>query len=89
MCGCLAKHKVTSSALFPPAGVNVLRWDGTPDGWGILVMEADRAEDVFPAIDQWRVAGAGFFKTTRTAPALPLQQVLPLSQEILTALGAD
>lgn len=81
-------QKLTSSALFPPAGVNVLRWDGTPDGWGILVMEADRAEDVFRAIDQWRAAGAGFFKATRTAPALPIQQVLPLGQEVLTALGA-
>ena len=33
-------QKLTSSGLFPPKGVNIIRWDGTPDGWGILVAEA-------------------------------------------------
>jgi hypothetical protein len=81
--------KLTSSALFPPNGVNVLRWDGTPDGWGVLIMEADRAEDVIRALDQWRAAGAGFFKCTKTAPALPIQQVIPIADDILKALGSS
>ena len=82
-------QKLTSSGLFPPAGVNILRWDGTPDGWGVLIMEAERAEDVIRAIDQWRAAGAGFFKITKTAPALPIQEAIPIEAEILKALGSS
>ncbi len=86
-------QKLTSSGLFPPDGVNVLRWDGTPDGWGILIMEADReadrAEDAYRAVELWRAAGAGFFKSTRTAPALPIQQVIPLVGDIQQALGSS
>ena len=82
-------QKLTSSGLFPPAGVNILRWDGTPDGWGILLMEADRAEDAYRVVELWRAAGAGFFKSTRTAPALPIQHVIPLAGDIQQALASS
>ena len=81
-------EQMTSSGLFPPAGITLLRWDGTPDGWGVLIMEAERAEDVHRALELWRAAGAGFFKATRTAPALPIQQLLPVASEALKAVGA-
>ena len=55
-------QKLTSSGFFPPKGVKILRWDETPDAWGILLMEADNAMDVALALDSWRMAGAGFFK---------------------------
>jgi uncharacterized protein DUF3303 len=80
-------QKLLDKGLFPPKGVNVLRWDGTPDGWGILLLEADSAEDAFRAIDVWRAAGAGFFKSTRTAPALSVQQMIQLTSETTAALG--
>ena len=82
-------EKLTSSGLFPAEGVNVLRWDGTPDGWGILILEAERAEDAFRAVELWRAAGAGFFKSTRTAPALPIEQIIPVAAEVLKAVGAS
>jgi hypothetical protein len=81
-------EKLTSSGLFPPAGVNVLRWDGTPDGWGVLIMEAAQVEDVHRAIELWRAGGAGFFKSTRTAPAMPIQQMMANTAEILKAVDA-
>ena len=76
-----------SKGLFPPKGVNIVRWDATPDLWGTLILEADSVEDVFRALDLWRASGAGFFKLTKTAPVLPVQEVIPIGQEILQSLG--
>lgn len=81
-------QKLTSSGLFPPAGVNIIRWDGTPDGWGILVAEAESAADMGRALDTWRMAGAGFFKSTRTAPAMPIQEPMSNAAETLQAVEA-
>ena len=81
-------QKLTSSGLFPPKGVNILRWDGTPDGWGTLLMEADSAADIDRAINMWRAAGTGFFKSTRTATAQPIQEILAQTAELLTALSS-
>jgi hypothetical protein len=76
--------KLTSSGLFPPEGVNIIRWDSTPDGWGILLAEAESAADIADAINMWRAAGTGFFKSTRTAPAEPLSR----QGELLKALSS-
>jgi len=81
-------QKLTSSGLFPPAGVNVLRWDGSPDGWGILIMEADSAEAAYRALDLWRASGAGFFKSTKTSPALPIDQIIPIAADVQKTLAS-
>lgn len=80
--------KLTSSGLFPPKEVNIIRWDATPDGWGILIAEAESAADIAQAIGMWRAAGAGFFKSTRTAPAEPVQEALSRTGELLKVLGS-
>jgi len=84
-----AAQKLTSSGLFPPPGVNILRWDATPDLWGTITLEADTAEDAFRALDLWRVAGAGFFKLTKTAPCIPVEEVIPLEAEIQQQLASS
>ena len=81
--------KLNSSGLFPPKGVNIIRWDGTPDAWGTILLEADSAADVFRAIDVWRAAGAGFFKFTKTAPVLPVEELIPIAAEMQQALGSS
>jgi hypothetical protein len=81
-------QKLTSKGLFPPKGVKVIRWDGTPDNWGVLILEAEDAAGAFRALDLWRAAGAGFFKLTKTAPALPVQELIPLGGEISEALAS-
>ena len=81
-------EKLTSKGLFPPKGVNIIRWDGTPDGWGIVLLETDNAADAYRTLDLWRAAGAGFFKLTRTAPALPVQEIIPLGAETDQALAS-
>ncbi len=82
-------QKLTESGLFPPNGVNILRWDGTPDGWGILLAEAESAAAMNEALTLWRAAGAGFFKSTKTSPAMPVHEAIPRVGEILKALGAQ
>lgn len=80
-------QKLTSSGQFPPKGVKILRWDETPDAWGILLMEADNAMDAAMALDCWRIAGAGFFKQTKTAPAMPITESIPQWTEAIKAIG--
>ena len=82
-------QKLTSSGLFPPKGVKIIRWDGTPDGWGTLLLEAETAADAFRALDVWRAAGTGFFKVTKTAPTLPIEELIPITVEIQSALGSS
>jgi hypothetical protein len=81
-------QKLTSPGLFPPKGVKILHWDQTPDAWGILLMEADNAMDVALALDCWRMAGAGFFKLTKTAPAVPIAEAMPEWERALKAVSA-
>jgi len=79
-------QKVTNSGLFPPKNVKILRWDITPDLWGITLFEVDSAADAEAFADVWRAAGAGFFKLTKTAPVSPVQEVMPRAAELLKAL---
>ena len=79
-------QKLTTSGLFPPEGTNILRWDGTPDGWGTLLFEADDAADAFRMLNLWRAAGAGFFKLSKTAAAMPITEIIPIGMEIQQSL---
>jgi hypothetical protein len=72
--------------LIPFEGFNIIRWDMTPDGWGILLGEAESAADIDKFLNMWRAAGAGFFKVTRTAPAQPVLDVIKQHGELLKLL---
>lgn len=80
--------KLTSSGLFPPKGVNVVRWDTTPDAWGILILEAEKAEDAMRAMGVWRIAAPGIFKRTKTAPAMPIMENMPITEELIKAVSS-
>lgn len=81
-------QKLTSSGLFPAKEIKVLRWDITPDNWGILLIEADNAIDVSHALNSWRMAGAGFFKLTKTAPAVPVSEGMPIFEKSMKEIAA-
>lgn len=81
--------QLVESGTFPPENVEVVRWDATPDGWGILLSEAESAADVMAAINMWRAPRPGFFEETRTAPAEPVEDVIAQNEELLDALPAD
>ena len=76
------------SAMLPLKGVNIIQWVITPDAWGILLAEAENAADISKAINIWRVAGAGFFKSTRTAPAQTIQESVSQQSDLLKTLGS-
>lgn len=81
-------QKLTGEGLFPPEDVELLRWDSTPDGWGIALMEADDYATIDETLNMWRIAAgdAAFFEETRTAPASPVQESLPRQAELLQKL---
>ena len=76
------------SAMLPLKGVNIIQWVITPDAWGILLAEVESVADISQAINMWRVAGAGFFKSTRTAPAQTIQESVSQQADLLKTLGS-
>jgi hypothetical protein len=83
-----AANKLTTSGLFPPANIQILRWDITPDNWGILLVESDSAQAVNDALGMWRAAVPGFFKVTKTSPAVPVQESIPAAGKLLQMLAS-
>lgn len=79
---------LTREGLFPPEDVELLRWDGTPDGWGVAVIEADDYAAVNNALNMWRAAAGdtAFFEETKTAPAAPVEEIIPQQAAILEEL---
>lgn len=71
--------QLTQEGMFPPEDVEVIRWDGTPDGWGIVVWEADSAQAINNGLNMWRAAAGetAFFEKTTTAPAAPVEETIP------------
>jgi hypothetical protein len=83
-----AGQKLMASGLFPPEGVNIIRWDITPDGWGVTILEADSEAAVSRAMNVWRAAGTGLFKCTKTSTARPVQEEMEGSGELLKMLAS-
>jgi hypothetical protein len=69
-----------------PPEIKILRWDVTPDAWGITVFEADRPIDAFKFFALWRTK-SGFFKSVKTSPAIPTEEAIPQMGEYLKSLG--
>ena len=65
-----------------PSDIKILRWDVTPDAWGITVFEAEKPIDAFKFFALWRTK-AGFFKTVKTSPAIPAEEVISQMGEYL------
>jgi len=83
-----AAKKLTSSGYFPAKEIKLLRWDLTPDNWGIVLIEADNALAVTHALNSWRMALPGTFKLTKTAPAVPMIEGMPAFQKTLEEVAA-
>lgn len=79
---------LTQEGLFPPEGAEVIRWDTTPDGWGIVLWEADEYEAINNGLNVWRAAAGetAFFEETRTAPAAPVEEVITEMAALLERL---
>jgi hypothetical protein len=69
-------------------GVKILGRYITPDGWGITLAEAESAADINAAMMQWRTLGGDYFKSTRMAPAMLVEEAIPQLQQILKDVSA-
>jgi hypothetical protein len=76
------------SGMFPPDGAKVVGWWGTPDNWGILLVEAENAEAAFDSLNVWRNAGPGMFTFTKTAPAMEIKDSIEHGVEMLQKMEA-
>jgi hypothetical protein len=54
-----------------------------------LLGEAESAADINQALAMWRAACPGFFKTTKTGPAMPVQESIPLIANLLKTLAGE
>ena len=84
-----AGQKLTSSGMFPPEGINIIRWDITPDGWGVTIFEADSEAAASRAMNMWRMAATGIYKCTKTSTARPVQEEMESGGELLKMLGSS
>jgi hypothetical protein len=82
-----AAQKIASLGAFPGKNVKVLRWDFAIDLWGTMLFEADSVADVERHLNVWRVACAGIFKTTKTAPAMPVEELAQHAADLLKLVG--
>ena len=67
--------------------LDLIRWDATPDSWGISIYEAENVSAILALLATWRAAVPGFFKLTKTAPALPAEEAVSQMAELLQTLG--
>ena len=77
---------LTESGLFPPEDAELIRFDMTPDYWGITVFKADNAEAAFKIIEMWRIAGTGLFKKIKVSPALTVMDAKALAGELFQSV---
>lgn len=84
-----AASKLVESGLFPPKNINILRWDTTPDGWGVTLIEAENVADIFESLNLWRAAAPGIFKVTKIAPAMPVKDLMGQMGQILEKLSQE
>jgi hypothetical protein len=71
-------RSLTEAEALPPEGAETIRWDGTPDGWGIVLRDSDDYAAVDAGIDVWRAAAGetAFFEKPMTAPAAPAEEII-------------
>lgn len=70
---------LTESGIFPPEDAELIRFDMTPDYWGVTIFKADSAEAAFNIVEVWRMAGTGIFKKINISPALTVMDAMTLA----------
>jgi len=81
-----AMEKLIEVKLYPPVNINIIRFDMTPSDWGCTVLEADSVDDIMRYYGAWRQACPGVFKSTKIAPASPVQNTVEVMADIIKKL---
>ncbi len=71
-------QKIISKGLYPSPGVKTIAWMITPGYWGVTISESESEDVIFNDVNMWRIAKPGIFKTVKIAPAMKIEEVLPL-----------
>ena len=77
---------LTEAGLFPPPGVEMIRFDKTPGNWGVTVFKADSVEAAASLIGMWRIAAPGFFKKVKMSPAMPVKESAGLGVKLYKSI---
>lgn len=77
---------LTEAGLFPPPGVEMIRFDKTPGNWGVTVFKAESVEAATSLIGMWRVAAPGFFKKVKMSPAMPVKESVGLGVKLYKSI---
>lgn len=81
-----AVTKLQAAKLFPPPDVDVIRFDMTPDLWGVTTLQADSVADIYKHLGAWRVACPGMFKSTKVSPAMPVEESITGIMDVMKKL---
>ena len=81
-----AGETLRESGMWPPEGIDIIRWDTTVNGWGITVAEADDYESIKRSFVMWEALVPGMVEETKTAPASPVDESMALTRALLEEL---
>jgi len=81
-----AGQVLMDEGLWPPEGMDIIRWDTTVDNWGVSIAEVDDYETINRAILMWESMVPGMFEETRTAPAAPVEESMAISGALFEEL---
>jgi len=81
-----AAEKLMKAELFPPENIEIIRFDITPDNWGITLVNAESVDEISDLNNMWRIACPGIFKTTKLSPARSVQESIGTTTELLKRL---
>ena len=82
-----AGETLMEAGLWPPEGMDLIRWDTTVDNWGITVAEVDEYEQMNRAILMWEAMIPGMFETIKTSPSIPVEDSMEQSRALLDDLS--
>lgn len=64
------------AGLWPPEGMEVIRWDATVNNWAVTIAEADDFETVYRAQALWEASVPGMFHKIKTVSGGPVEKVM-------------
>lgn len=82
-----AGERLVNEGMWPPEGMEIIRWDGAVDSWGVTIAEADDFETVFRARAMWEALAPGMFEEIKTAPAAPVEEIMEEGGALLEELS--
>lgn len=83
-----AGERLMEEGMWPPEGMEIIRWDAAVDPWGVTIAEADDFETMYRAQAMWEALVPGMFEEIKTAPAAPVEEVMEEGGALLEELSS-